>query len=83
MYVVQARPEEDEQVLPYETVLMILEGHGEAEIAGNRIGLAPGTSLQVPAGIPHRLAATDQHLVYVAVAHPPEAIGWHPPIEAA
>lgn len=48
-----------------------LSGHGTAEVAGQRFRLAPGDTLQIPAGAPQCIANDgDEDLVFLAICTP-------------
>ena len=62
---------------PYMEVLTVLEGNGQASIAGDDalIQLEPGVTLAIPADTPHWFMATgDQHLKILGVHASPHRV---------
>jgi quercetin dioxygenase-like cupin family protein len=60
----------------YAQLFCVLEGRGEAEVAGEQTPLEPGVFLRTQAGEPHGLwAAADQPLLVLAVNTYPEVDG--------
>ena len=59
---------------PYDEVVLILEGAGVAHIGGAEFGLAPGTCLHLPPGLPHCLENTGPAILRVlGVFHPADS----------
>lgn len=66
-------------VQPQDEWVMLLQGRASMTVDGRTVELRHGDSLFLPAGMPHRVTATDEGTVWLAVHLHPQV----PPVDGA
>ena len=61
-----------EHTAPFDALVQVLEGHAEISIAGNKYSLEQGSSIIMPADIPHAVEAVERFKMLLTMIRKPE-----------